>query len=398
MQLMKLLHKMFQKELPFVHKVRLNNVMEASSALIRSNKLTLTSLGRNLPSHVETRSNIKKIDRLLGNKHLQNESNSFYKMMSHSLISMNSKPWIHVDWCCLCSTTGMYLLRASLSMRGRSIVIYEECHPKSKENNHAIHKDFLKKLKAVLPITASPVIVTDAGFRGTWFAHIKHIGWDFVGRLRNKNAVKLNGLDSWVLSKSLYQGATSKPNCLGQGLLTKTGKVPVSFVLYKGKKPNRKSYRTRSRCYGASRGYYIRGSKEPWLLVTSLNDTDTAKTTINIYRQRMQIEENFRDTKCTRYGFGLKESRTRTDKRMKILVLIAAITTFACWLASIIAKQRGCAPGYQARSSKYTNALSSVYLGKEVLRQGVFTTLIELKYALKSLFEVAAKTRVVEIA
>ena len=48
MQLMKLLHNTFEKQLPCVHKARLNNLMKASETLIRVNKLSLTALGRNL--------------------------------------------------------------------------------------------------------------------------------------------------------------------------------------------------------------------------------------------------------------------------------------------------------------------------------------------------------------
>lgn len=393
MHLLGLLHKTFIKELPSVHKFRMNSLFDASTALIKSNKLTLTALGRSSSRDVKVRSNIKKMDRLLGNNHLQEEVGSFYKLMSKYLISANDKPWIHIDWCCLCSTTGMYLLRASMSMRGRSVVIYEECHPKTQENNHATHKAFLNQLKKILPPTTIPIIVTDAGFRAIWFAYVKEIGWDYVGRLRNKNAVKLIDSRLWVISKSLYQGATNLPTYLGQGLLTKTGKFLTHFVLYKGKKTSRKQYKARSRCYGASRGRYVKASKEPWLLVTSLEDVNIANNAVNIYRQRMRIEENFRDTKCTRYGFGLKESRTRSAARMKILVLIAAIATFACWLASIIAIDRGIAAGFQARSSKYINVLSSVYLGKEVLKKGLQSKPIVLKNALNKLFEIASKTK-----
>jgi len=93
--------------------------------------------------------------------------------MKHYLVGGADKPLIHIDWCCLCATTGMYLLQASMSMQGRSIVIYEECHPKAKENNHATHKAFLNQLKKTLPPTASPIIVTDAGFRAIWFEYVK---------------------------------------------------------------------------------------------------------------------------------------------------------------------------------------------------------------------------------
>ena len=130
MQLMKLLHKTFKKQLPSIHQVRLTNIMNASETLIRVNKISLTALGRNLSNKNKTRSNIKKMDRLLGNSHLHKESLSFYRVMASKLINKGSCPWLHIDWSCICHLTQLYVLRASLSMSGRSIVIYEESHPK----------------------------------------------------------------------------------------------------------------------------------------------------------------------------------------------------------------------------------------------------------------------------
>ena len=172
MQLVRLLHNLFKKELPFVPKTRLQNLLDACKIAIQSNKLYLTGLGRELSNKNKTCSNIQKIDRLLGNLHLQKEQNDFYKVMFSYLIQDNSRPWLHVDWTCISSVTNLYVLRASLSMTGRSIVIYEECHPKKKENNHATHKAFLNQLKKLLPPSVQPIIVTDAGFRGPWFQHI----------------------------------------------------------------------------------------------------------------------------------------------------------------------------------------------------------------------------------
>lgn len=374
MQLMKLLHKSFEKQLPSIHQVRLKNLMDASETLIRVNKLSLTALGRNLSNQSKTRSNIKKIDRLLNNSHLQEESTSLYNVMTSNLIYIGSCPWLHIDWSCICSLTNLYLLRASISMSGRSITIYEESHPKKNENHHPTHKEFLNNLKAILPASIKPVIVTDAGFRGPWFTAVLAMGWDFVGRLRNKNLVCLD--DAWQLSKSLYQGANVKPKYLGNGVLTKKLKVPAHFVLYKGKKKNRhKLKKNKARSNAGMSKRYAKSHKEPWLLVSSLAPFKKfALETVKIYRQRMRIEENFRDTKCTRYGFGLKESRTRSPERMKILLLIAAVATFACWLAAIITRQNGAASDFQAHSSKFKSVLSSVFLGREALKKGIKVT------------------------
>ena len=390
MQLMKLLHKTFEKELPSVHKIRLKNLMSASEALVNVNKLTLTALGRALPKTIQPRSNVKKMDRLLANPMLQRETVLFYKAMNANLIAENSCPWIYIDWSCICSITNLYLLRATLSMPGRSIVIYEECHTKENENNHDTHKEFLNNLKVILPSSVKPVIVTDAGFRALWFSYVRSLGWYFVGRIRNKNLVRLDSNSDWQLSHSLYENATGKPTCLGRGILTKSEQVPVSFILYKKKKKNRhKLTISRTKSQGGMSKRYSKAHQEPWLLVTSLPlSSNIAKKTVQIYRQRMRIEENFRDTKCTRYGFGLKESRSRSPERMKILLLIAAIATFACWLAGIYIRQRGDAAEYQVQSAKFISCLSKVFLGREALKDDFEITIKEFVSTLSLLFEI----------
>ena len=229
MHTLRLLHKSFKKGLPFIHQVRLNNVMDASLALIKGNKLTLTALGRNLSGTSQTRSNIKKIDRLLNNNHLHKESIEFYKFMNQRLVAANAQPWIQVDWCCICSKTMLYVLRATLCVSGRSIALYEECHPKKNENNHSTHKAFLTRLKEVLPAQVKPIIVTDAGFRTPWFAYICSMGWDFVGRLRHKNAICLDSDSQWQLSHYFYDKASGTPKYLGHGILTKKKRMPAHF-------------------------------------------------------------------------------------------------------------------------------------------------------------------------
>lgn len=388
MQLMKLLHKTFEKELPFIHKSRLKNLLNASETAIRSNKLTLTGLGRELANRNKECSNIQKIDRLLGNLHLQKELKQFYKIMSSYLIHEGATYWIHIDWTCINSTTNLYALRASLSMSGRSIVIYEECHPKKKENNHATHKNFLNQLKELLPPSCKLIIVTDAGFRANWFHHVLKLGWDFVGRLRNKNLVLLESASDWQLSRTFFATADGKPKYLGHGLLTKEGKVPAHFVVYKGVSKNRhKMNKNKKQSQSGKSKRHANSNKEPWLLVTSLPVSSyNANLAVNIYRQRMRIEENIRDTKCPYYGFGLKKSLSKSAERVRILLLIAAIATFTAWIAGIETIMRGKASDFQAHSAKITNALSIVFLGIRALKKGFKITIKKLNRALGLLY------------
>lgn len=395
MQQMRLLHKELTKELPFIHKTRLNCLMSVCTTAAHNNTLYLTGLGRKDPSKRKTSSNIEKVNRLLGNKHLQIERESFYQVMVSRLVPKLFRPWIHVDWSCINSTTNLYVLRASLSVTGRSIVLYEECHPKKKENNNVVHQQFLKKLKAVLPPCSMPVIVSDAGFRAPWFIAVRELGWDFVGRLRNKNRVCMAGTETWQLSSLFFEQATGKPSHLGHGLLTEKEQIPTHFVLYKGKSKQRHKRNLNKKISASSKSKrHAKAGKEPWLLVTSLSQAQhNPNHIVNIYRQRMRIEENFRDTKCPHYGLGLKNSLTRTPERMAILLLIAAIATFAAWLAGIVTTYTGIASDFQAHSAKFTRSLSMVFLGREAIKKQLSISLSQLMRAFRIVQKMVLETQ-----
>ena len=142
MHAVKLLHKIFREKLPTIHKKRLEGLMDAVETLIRGSKLTLTSIGRNVLNNAKVKSNIKKIDRLLKNKNLHKERFFIYNTICNFFILENTNPWIHVDWSCISSVTNIYLLRASVSLKGRAIVLYEEAHPKKTKIINLLIKNF----------------------------------------------------------------------------------------------------------------------------------------------------------------------------------------------------------------------------------------------------------------
>lgn len=388
MHLFPLLHKTFKEKLPKVHLTRLDSLMLVCTTAASDNKLYLTGLGRAITNTNKESSNIQRVDRLLGNGHLHAERDSFYKVMISYVLQDNSSPWIHIDWTCINSTANLYALRASLSMKGRSIVLYEESYPKKKENTHGTHKEFLNKLKTILPSNVKPVIVTDAGFRAPWFAHILKLGWDFVGRLRNKNLIFLDKTAAWTLSSTYFKQATSIPTYIDQGLLTEEGKIPAQFVLYKGRCRGRHRLNKNKKSSNSGKSKrYAKANKEPWFLVTSLQAKEKPVLITNIYRQRMRIEENIRDTKCSHYGLGLKNSLTRCPQRMNILLLIAAIATFAAWLAGLFIKSNGKASDFQAHSAKITSALSTIFLGRRALKKGLAMSLEQFQNTLILLYQ-----------
>lgn len=92
MHVMELLHKTFEEKLPQVHKNRLKSLMVTCEAAISSNTLYLTGLGRSISNANKESSNIQKVDRLLGNGHLQRERQSFYEVMASHVIQKISLP------------------------------------------------------------------------------------------------------------------------------------------------------------------------------------------------------------------------------------------------------------------------------------------------------------------
>ena len=101
-----------------------------------------------------------------------------------------------------------------------------------------------------------------------------------------------------------------------------------------------------------------------------MNICTNAKQAMDLYATRMQIEQSFRDLKNPRHGFGLRYSRSTKPERVAILLLIAALATFAQWLAGLIAKAQEWTRLYQANTEKQRRTLSIVFVGRRVLQEG----------------------------
>jgi hypothetical protein len=100
--------------------------------------------------------------------------------------------------------------------QGRSLTLYEEVHPLNLKEKPKTHRLLMQKLKAMPPKNVTAVIVTDAGFRTPWFTLVESLGWDFVGKVRNKTFCNKKLDTTWLPVKSLYQLGTLRPKDLGQ--------------------------------------------------------------------------------------------------------------------------------------------------------------------------------------
>lgn len=82
---------------------------------------------------------------------------------------------------------------------------------------------------------------------------------------------------------------------------------------------------------------HANGANDPWLLATNIPTHRTlSKQVVGIYRQRMQIEEGFRDMKSTQYGLGFEQNKSTTTSRLTILVLLTTLASVALILSGMV--------------------------------------------------------------
>ncbi len=368
MQAVRFLHKAFSQALPTIHSKRLSALMSCVSALLHGHRLTLTDLGRAMPSQAYTKHSIKRVDRLLGNALLQSERPLFYWKMLTALLGSLRHPLILVDWSPINAASDLYSLRASIPLAGRAFPVYESVH--DREGCPQRQKQLLDALELMLPDQCVPILVTDAGFRRPWFQAVEAKGWYYVGRVRNRDLYR-DERGEWQPIKQLYQRITSTARSLGE--IEMTRRAPHSVALYgihqppKGRKHRRV---TGSIARSKLSRQNARREQEPWLLASNLPQANwTARQIVGIYRKRMQIEEGFRDVKSLRFGFAFDLHRTRCPRRIEILLLIAALACYALYLAGLQAKTTGRSYRFQSNSVRQKTVLSLWRIGLEYLRR-----------------------------
>jgi hypothetical protein len=132
--------------------------------------------------------NIKRVDRLLGNRALHAEIPQLYATLAYQCLAGIKTPLIMIDWSDLTPDRRWQLLRASsMALSGRSVTLYEQVHPLWHAAAFRVHAAFLARLAAMLPSGCVPILLTDAGFRSTWFKLVNRMGWHWVGRIRNRD-------------------------------------------------------------------------------------------------------------------------------------------------------------------------------------------------------------------
>jgi hypothetical protein len=344
-------------------------------ALIDGRRLTLMDLARSWPDAERVAAPLKKLDRLLGNRHLAEEREGLYGAMLAWSVCQD-RPVIVVDWSELDARGRFHVLRAALAVGGRTLTLWERVCPAKQTASPKIERALLHALARSMPAGVRPILVADAGFRAPWFEAVSAMGWDWVGRLRHRMLVKPCAVadtpDQWVPCRMLYALVNEGPRDLGTYNVVRSRPVVCRLVVHR--KPRRgRIDRTRSgaRARGSASRKVAQRESEPWLLAASPSLDLTSAQIVAIYARRMQIELSFRDLKSHRYGVGFEDSLTRSADRLSVLLLIHALVCFVAWIAAKTA-----APSLVraaiAMTTRLTKAISISWhrIGWQLLRAG----------------------------
>jgi hypothetical protein len=367
MNALSILKKMVSLVTPNMHAHRRMSFICSIESLINGSSATVTNLGRGLKSKAKEKHRIKRADRLLSNRNLQQESFSIYRALARFTVGKATRPIILVDWSDLDEHKSHFLLRATLASHGRGVCIYEEVHGIKTKEKPSTHTIFLQRLAQILPGECKPIIVSDAGFKTPWFRSVLAQGWDFVGRTRLPNFYSLDD-ENWQSITNLYKTATTCPTSY-TGAIARSNPLNCQLVLFKGKVKGRHAVNRSGQIKQSKHSkVHSKSAHDPWLLTSSLpQGSQLAKRVVKIYRLRMQIEEGFRDMKSHRYGQGFEYNKTTDTKRLAVLILLTTITHWVLMAIGLATKNAKRHRQYQANSLKTDNVLSLHFIGLRVI-------------------------------
>ena len=333
------------RQLSLMHAARRELLCQAVSAVMGGHLLSLSRLARALMGESTQRAALKRVDRLIGNGRIAPEAQLVAAALLRTLCRGGQPLVIAVDWSAVAPAGAFVELRATLTWlgMGRGLTIYQQVYPGSKLGDGRAERALLDTLRRCTPAGAEVIIVTDAGFRRPWFAHIERLGWSWIGRIRAGVCLSRDRLD-WQEARAWFAKATGKACRWHECWLTREHRFACDIVLYRRRRVAR-SKRYGRAGHGSSpkaRREARASAKEPWLLAHSAQlRRYRAEQIVAMYAQRMQIEENFRDSKSAELGMGLQVSQSRSALRLHALLLVGTVAAFLLWHIGQLAEAEG---------------------------------------------------------
>lgn len=362
----KIVQGFVHQHLSLIHAARRELLCAAVSAVMGGHWLSLSRLARAVMGQSTQKAALKRVDRLMGNPRIGQEAQVVGAALLRTLCRGGQPLVIAVDWSEVAPGGVFVELRASATRTGmgRGLTIYQQVYPKKKLGNACAERALLKMLHGWMPAGVPVIVMTDAGFRRPWFTQVERLGWSWIGRIRAGVCVSREGTP-WEPASAWFAKATGKACRWSECRLTRQFRFACDMVLYRRRVVGGKRYgRAGHGSTPKARREAKASAREPWLLAHAPQlRTLRAEEIVALYGLRMQIEENFRDSKSTQLGMGLEVSQSRSALRLHALLLIGALAAFLLWHIGQLAEAEGLHRRFKA-TTRVARELSIITLAK----------------------------------
>jgi hypothetical protein len=278
-----------------------------AQGILLSKRAGIAAIGRHMPTATSPKHNIKRVDYFLGQSKVDVLAGA--RAISRWLIGERREIYVSVDWT---KVKEWPVLVASIVYRGRSLPLFWAAIEPAKmyrSMNHFEHAFFQLFKQYVLPKSIQCVVIMDRGFkRMNLLRQLDALGYGYVVRSGGCTEVrhpKYKGkLQDWITRRGVLKA-------LNRAQVRKTDSVTCRLV-----------------------GCWDNGQKSPWILSTNLSYPK--RVIVRIYGKRFQIEESFRDKKCSRFGLGLSQTKvSNVDRLEKLFFLVVIAHIYAMLLGEI---------------------------------------------------------------
>ena len=362
----KIVQGFVHKQLSLIHAARRELWCATVSAVMGGHLLSLSRLARALMGQSNQKAALKRVDRLMGNQRIAQEAQIVGAALLRTLCRGGQPLVIAVDWSAVCPGGAFVELRAALTWlgMGRGLTIYQRVYPESKLGNGRAERALLDTLHGWMPAGTEVIMVTDAGFRRPWFTHVERLGWSWIGRIRAGVCVSRDRTH-WEQASAWFAKATGQACRWSECWLTRRFRFACDMVLYRrcavgGKRYGRAGHGSTPKARREAQA----SAKEPWLLAHSPQlRAYRAEQIVAMYGRRMQIEENFRDSKSADLGMGLQISQSRSASRLHALLMIGTLAAFLLWHIGQLAEAEGWHRRFKS-TTRIARELSIITLAK----------------------------------
>lgn len=275
---------------------RIKTLSALVAGAMRMRGVGVLSLGRAMSGPTAAKHRIKRVWRFFRNPAV--ESLEVSKALFERIMPRKGSIVILCDWT---DIDPFQQLVFSLPRDGRSLPFLSLTILKAQGEGSmvAAEKKGLAYLKAICPAGREIVLIADRGFGNSrWLTDVTRHGWHFVQRIAGNIYLSTPDYEGLGSALPVRNGGPSKD--WGRGRMTHDHPFPIRLVTI-----------------------YERGFKEPWLLVTDLDNVPAE--IVRLYKRRMWIECTFRDLKNRNWGMGLSATRLSEPARHDRLFIVLAV-------------------------------------------------------------------------